>query len=90
MAEIAAILTDRVEQMRLARGLTVEQVAMIGAIARTTISEFRSGETVDPRLSTVLKVCTGLGVAPEALLTGLPTPAPRSRPNGHASTGPDR
>lgn len=86
MPEIAAILTDRIEQVRVALGLTVAQMATTGRLSGSTVAEFRRGETTDPRLSTVLKVCTGLGVAPEEILAGLPTPPPRRRSNSNPTS----
>ena len=76
---ITALLMARVDELRNTRELSLERLAHASDISMWTLQECRSGLS-NPRLTTVLRVCRGLGVAPGELLNNLPLPSePRLR-----------
>lgn len=76
---ITALLAGRVHALRKARGLTVQQLAHESGLPMSTLK--RLGEQLpDPNLTTVLRLCRGLGATPGQLLGDLPLPVePRPR-----------
>jgi transcriptional regulator with XRE-family HTH domain len=78
LAEIIAVIWERVEPLRLERGLSIERLAATCGVSTATLSRLRRGLQDDPRLSTVLRLRSGLGVPSDELLGDLPLPyAPR-------------
>jgi transcriptional regulator with XRE-family HTH domain len=77
MTEIIAIIWSRVEPLRQERGLSVERLAFICGVTASTLSDTGRGLKNELLLSTVLKLCSGLGVSSDVLLNDLPLPAPR-------------
>ena len=70
---ITALLMARVDELRKPRGLSVERLAQASGISFWTLQQLRS-DLSDPRLTTVLKLCRGLGVTAGELLNDLPLP----------------
>jgi DNA-binding Xre family transcriptional regulator len=80
---ITALLMARVDELRKPRALSLERLANASDLSIGTLHHLR-GELTDPRLSTVLRLCRGLGVTARELLDDLPLPVePRPR---HART----
>lgn len=80
---ITALLMARVDELRHARAQSLERLAGASDVSMWTLHQLR-GEQSDPRLSTVLRICRGLGVTAGELLDELPLPTePRQR--HHAS-----
>ena len=76
---ITALLMARIDELRKTQALSLERLAHASDISMWTLQRCRSGLS-DPRLTTVLRVCRGLGVAPGELLNDLPLPIePRLR-----------
>jgi transcriptional regulator with XRE-family HTH domain len=76
---ITALLMARVDELRKARGLTVERLAQESDLAMSTIQGLRE-ELRDPKLTTVLRLCRGLDATVQQLLGDLPLPVqPRPR-----------
>jgi hypothetical protein len=76
--EITAVVVARVERLRSARGWSVERTARESDLSVFTVLNLRKRLT-DPRLSTLLSLCKGLGVTSTELLGDLPLPVePRS------------
>jgi DNA-binding XRE family transcriptional regulator len=76
---ITALLMARVDELRKARGLTVERLAQESDLSMFTIKGVRE-ELRDPKLTTVLRICRGLDVTVQELLSDLPFPVqPRPR-----------
>ena len=83
---ITALLKARVDELRSLRGLSLECLANVSGVSMWTVQQLRS-EFSDPRLTTVLRLCRGLGVRPGELLDDLPLPTtPRPR-RPRATTG---
>jgi DNA-binding Xre family transcriptional regulator len=76
---ITALLMDRVDELRKAIGLSVERLAYESGLSMWTLHHLRE-QLSDPRLTTVLRLCRGLGATPGDLLGDLPFPIePRPR-----------
>jgi DNA-binding Xre family transcriptional regulator len=75
---ITALLLDRVEQLRKARRLTLEHLAHPSDLSLSTLQHMRA-QLSDPRLTTVLRLCNGLGVSPGELAGDLPLPTEAQR-----------
>ncbi len=71
-------LVERIDELREARGLTVENLAIASGLSNATVQAMRYALS-DPKLTTVLHLCVGLGVTPGQLLDALPQPGPRPR-----------
>jgi DNA-binding Xre family transcriptional regulator len=76
---ITALLMAGVDELRKPRGLSLERLAHESDISMWTLQQVR-GDLSDPRLTTLLRLCRGLGVTPGELLEDLPLPTePRLR-----------
>jgi hypothetical protein len=88
--EITALVVARVDSLRAARGLSVERLAGASNISTWTLFGLRRN-VADPRLSTLLRVCSGLGVTSTELLGDRPLPVEprtsRARTVRAAATG---
>jgi DNA-binding Xre family transcriptional regulator len=71
--EITALLVARIDDLRAARGWSVERVAGASNLSIWTLIGLRT-HLADPRLSTLLRLCDGLGVTSGELLGDLPLP----------------
>ena len=75
----ALVLLTRVDQLRRRRGFTHEDLAQASGLSISAL-KYMSTHLSDPKLSTILKICLGLGVTPSELVEGLPIPTePRRR-----------
>jgi DNA-binding Xre family transcriptional regulator len=85
--EITALVVARVDSLRAARGLSIERLAGASNVSMWTLFGLRR-DVADPRLSTLLRLCSGLGVTSGELLGDLPLPVePRtSRPGTAPAT----
>jgi DNA-binding Xre family transcriptional regulator len=70
---ITALLMARVDELRRPRALSLERLAFASDVSWWTLQRLRS-ELSDPRLSTLLRLCRGLGVTAGQLLDDLPLP----------------
>ena len=88
--EITALVVARVDSLRVARGWSVERLAGASNVSMWTLFGLRR-DVADPRLSTLLRLCNGLGVTSGELLGDLPLPVEprtsRSRTAPAAPTG---
>jgi DNA-binding Xre family transcriptional regulator len=75
---ITALLVARVHELRAVRGLSVERLAHASDLSMWTLPHITEHAS-DPRLSTVLRLCRGLGVTAGELLEDLPLPV-QARP----------
>ncbi len=60
----------RLRKLRHESGVSQERLARYAGLHRTAISKLELGER-DPRLATILRLARGIGVPPEAFVTGL-------------------
>jgi transcriptional regulator with XRE-family HTH domain len=82
---ISAKLAKRVDALAKERGWTDEQLAGHTQLSLRVLRGLKKNH-VDPALTTVLRLCRGLGVSVETLLGGLPLPeTPRPRLRARAS-----
>jgi DNA-binding Xre family transcriptional regulator len=79
-----ALLLDRIEQLRKARGLTLEQLARASDLSVSTLQHMRV-RLSDPRISTVMRLCNVLGVTPGELAGDLPLPTEARRRRARAT-----
>jgi transcriptional regulator with XRE-family HTH domain len=70
---ITGLLMARVDELRRPRALSVEGLAGASDVAVWTLQQLRS-DLSDPQLTTVLRLCRGLGVTAGQLLDDLPLP----------------
>jgi DNA-binding XRE family transcriptional regulator len=75
---ITALLMARVDELRKPQALSLERLAGVSDLSRGTLEHLRT-ELSDPHLSTVLRLCRGLGVTAGELLGDLPLPV-QTRP----------
>ena len=54
---------QRIDELRCARGLSINKVAALGGLSESCLKKILRGETGDPRSSTVEKICKGLGIS---------------------------
>ena len=75
-AEMAAPLDlgQRVRELRRAKGWTLEQAAVTGGLARSTLSKIENGQ-MSPTYEALKKLALGLGITVPQLFT--PAPAPQ-------------
>jgi transcriptional regulator with XRE-family HTH domain len=66
-SSIVAVFARRVREVRKARGFSQEQLSRRAVLHRTGVSKIDRGLT-DPRLSTIMRLSLGLGVAPGVLV----------------------
>jgi DNA-binding Xre family transcriptional regulator len=85
---ITALLMARVDELRKPRALSLERLAGVSDVSRGTLNHLR-GELSDPRLSTVLRLCRGLGVTAGELLHDLPLPVQPRPSNARTAQGTD-
>jgi transcriptional regulator with XRE-family HTH domain len=85
--QITALLVARIDDLRAARGWSVERLAGTSNLSIWTLISLRT-HLADPRLSTLLRLCDGLGVTSGELLGDLPLPI-EPRPS-RATTPPAR
>lgn len=77
---ITSLLMARVDELRKPRGLSLERLADASGLSAFTLYRLRQ-ELNDPQLTTVLRLCRGLGATVGELLAGLPVPTEaRPRP----------
>jgi transcriptional regulator with XRE-family HTH domain len=60
----------RVRELRLAAGLTPDELGAHCGMVSQTISKIESGR-LEPRVSQIVQLCQGLDVTPKTLLGGL-------------------
>jgi DNA-binding Xre family transcriptional regulator len=75
---ITALVMARVDELRKLRALSLEWLACAADVSTSTLDHLR-GDLSDPRLSTALRLCRGLGVTAGELLDDLPLPV-QARP----------
>ena len=61
-------LGEELKRLRTERFLSQRDLAWKAGVSPTTIMHLETGESVDPRLSTVRKVAEALGVDPNSLV----------------------
>lgn len=83
---MTALLMARVRELRQARGLTVEQLAHESDLTMWTLHHL-DGTLPDPRLTTVLRLCRGLGTTAAELIGDLPLPTERRLRLARAGAG---
>lgn len=65
-------LGERVRQLRVARGLSVIELARLSAMHPTSVTRLeRGGRGHNPQLDTVLQLAEALGVKPTAIFSAL-------------------
>lgn len=69
-------LRERLAELREERGWSQAELARLAGLSSTTVSRIESGDRVDTRWDTIMKLASALGVEPEDL-TGEQRPAPR-------------
>jgi transcriptional regulator with XRE-family HTH domain len=71
-SNLAALIGQRVLELRKDQELTQDQLADISGVPQGTISRLERGVSGDVQISTVQKLATALGVSIEGLLTPSP------------------
>jgi DNA-binding Xre family transcriptional regulator len=85
---ITALLMARVEELRRSRALSLGRLAGVSGVSVATLQHLRN-DLIDPRLSTVLRLCRGLGVTAGELLHDLPLPVQPRPCNAPTAQGTD-
>lgn len=76
---ITALLMAKIDELRAPLDLSLEGLAEMSGVSMWTLQSLRS-EHADPRLTTVLRLCRGLGVTAGKFLGDLPVPVEPRRP----------
>jgi transcriptional regulator with XRE-family HTH domain len=89
MVEPVPMLAQRVRQLREAKGLSQQALAVAAGLSISVVTQIEQGHREDPRVSTVVAIARALGVSVDALVApgtveGEPSPA------GEAPRGPGR
>lgn len=71
-------LGKRIEAMAARRGWTIEQLAAAGGLSPSTVYRVTTGETPDPKVSTVQAIADALGITIDRLLADPKRPARRT------------
>jgi transcriptional regulator with XRE-family HTH domain len=85
---ITALLMARVDELRKPRALSLDRLAGVSGVSVATLQHLRN-ELIDPRLSTVLRLCRGLGVTAGEILHDLPLPVQPRPCNARSAQGTD-
>jgi DNA-binding Xre family transcriptional regulator len=85
---ITALLMARVDELRRPRALSLDRLAGVSGVSVATLQHSRN-DLIDPRLSTVLRLCRGLGVTAGELLHDLPLPVQPRPCNARTAQGTD-
>ena len=68
-------LGRRIESLLTARGLTLEDLAKISGITPSSIYRIATGDTPDPKVSTIKAIADVLGVTIDSLVSRTAAPA---------------
>lgn len=68
MADIAAIIARNAKGLRKAHGLTLQEVADRGGLAKSYVWEIESGKNTNPSISTLVSLCAALGCSLDAIV----------------------
>ena len=71
-------LGKRIESMAARRGWTIEQLAAAGGLTTSTVYRVTTGQTPDPRVSTVQAIAAALGITVDRLLSTPKRPTRRT------------
>ena len=61
-------LGRRIETLAARRGMTLEQLAVAGGLRLSTLYRITTGDTPDPRVSTVQAIAEALGITMDRLI----------------------
>jgi transcriptional regulator with XRE-family HTH domain len=79
--DVAERFADNVYKARKRAGLTQEDLGFVAGLHRTEVGLLERGSRV-PRIDTLVKVASGLGVKPECLLEGIAWETAKTTPGG--------
>jgi len=83
-AESMETMGNRIRTLRLARGLTQEQLGeRVGGVSKVTVSQWETGASQNMNLKTFLLLCDELGTTPRYLVFG---PGQSGAPGGPGSS----
>src|SRR5262245_64760787 len=86
--KLAKALSQRIEALRHASGLSQQEVAMRGDLSLSLVAKLEQGKKADPRASTLLALARALQVRPGQLLDDLfPPDAERDGEDAQAVQG---
>jgi transcriptional regulator with XRE-family HTH domain len=70
---VAALLAQRVKQLRLSKGWGPDELATRAKISRTALYQIENGRTEQPRAGTIRRLARALCVDPNALVSPRPS-----------------
>ena len=62
------VIIKRLEQLCQDHNITTNKLATLSGITQSTLEDIMSGKTKNPKLKTLHKIATGLGITVSALL----------------------
>ena len=68
MTDIANTIARNAKGLRKAHGLTLQQVADRGDLAKSYVWEIESGKNTNPSISVLTKLCNALGCSLDAIV----------------------
>ena len=68
---------DRIKQLRVARGMTQEQLGAVCGVTKSAVCQWEIGSTANIKLQAFLKLCEALQTDPQYLIWGPQRAAPR-------------
>src|SRR5687767_9386413 len=85
-AQFMEHMGDRIKQLRVARGMTQEQLAKACGVTKSAVSQWENGGTINIRLQPFLRALEALGTDAPYLIWGkdraAPTPSGRRKNPG--------
>jgi transcriptional regulator with XRE-family HTH domain len=61
--DIAEAVAKRIEALCEERNISINKLATLSGLTQSTIDSILKGKSRNPRLSTIKKICSGLGIS---------------------------
>jgi len=62
LVTIGKAVADRIKELCLQKGITLNKLATISGVTQSTLNNIASGVSKNPTISTIKKICDGLNI----------------------------